>query len=71
MPLTALAAAWALAFPLAQVKMAVLFAALPTASAVYVFAVRMGGDGKLTAELATASVLLGMVTLPVWVALLF
>jgi malonate transporter and related proteins len=48
-----------------------LFAALPTASAVYVFAVRMGGDGKLTAELATASVLLGMVTLPVWVALLF
>ncbi len=46
------------------------FAALPTASSAFILAQRMGGDGQRVAWLISASTLLGMVTLPLWLALL-
>lgn len=48
----------------------VAFAALPTASSGYVLAVRMGGNGPFVAGLITVSTLLGMVSVPLWVAAL-
>jgi predicted permease len=45
------------------------FAALPTASSAYILAQRMGGDGPRVAWLISASTLLGMLSLPLWLAL--
>lgn len=59
-----------LALPPAQRHIAVLFAAMPTASSAFVLASRMGGDGPYVAALVTASTLLGMVSIPVWLALI-
>lgn len=47
---------------------AVLFAALPTASSAYILAMRMGGDGPRVAWLISASTLASMLTLPLWAA---
>ena len=43
-------------------------AALPIAPSAYILSVRMGGDGPLTARLISASTLLAMITLPLWIA---
>lgn len=72
-----------LALPLAVVAMihwtglsgvyadvALIFAALPTASSCYILAQRMGGDGPRVAWLISASTLLAMLTLPGWIAYL-
>ena len=48
----------------------VLFASLPTASSAYVLAARMGGDGAFVAGLVTVSTLLGMLSVPIWLAVL-
>ncbi len=48
---------------------ALVFAALPTASSAYILAQRMGGDGTRVAWLISASTLLGMLSLPLWLAL--
>jgi malonate transporter len=48
----------------------VLFAALPTASSAYILAMRMGGDGPGVAWLISASTLLGVGSLSVWLYLL-
>ncbi|WP_293779816.1 AEC family transporter [uncultured Oxalicibacterium sp.] len=53
-----------------QLTLVVMFAALPTASSCYVLAVRMGGNGPFTAFLISASTLLSMASLPLWLALL-
>jgi predicted permease len=45
------------------------FAGLPTASSAYVLAARMGYDGAIVAALVTASVLMGLVSLPLALAL--
>ena len=42
---------------------------MPTASSAYVLAVRMGGNGPFVAGLVTVSTLLGMVSVPLWLAL--
>jgi predicted permease len=47
---------------------ALIFAALPTASSAYILAQRMGGDGRSVAWLISASTLAAMVTLPLWLA---
>lgn len=47
---------------------ALIFAALPTASSAYILAQRMGGDGASVAWLISASTLAAMVTLPLWLA---
>lgn len=49
-------------------QVAVLFAALPTASSAYILAMRMGGDGRSVAWLISASTLASMATLPFWAA---
>jgi malonate transporter len=59
-----------LALPPEQRHIAVLFAAMPTASSAFVLASRMGGDGPYVAALVTASTLLGMVSIPIWLALI-
>ena len=52
--------------PPLQFKIAVAFAALPTASGAYVLATRMGGNGPLVAFLISAGTLLSLATLPIW-----
>jgi hypothetical protein len=68
------AMAWLLirAFGLSGVHAAIAlaFAALPTASSAYILAQRMGGDGRRVAWLISASTLLGMLGLPLWLSLL-
>ncbi len=48
---------------------ALLLAALPHSTVAYLLAVRMGGDGQVTANQITLTTLLAMLTLPVWLAL--
>jgi len=70
LPLLALGLAVALRLPPLQAQVLVAFAAMPTASAAYVLAVRMGGHGPFVAGLVTLSMLLCTVTLPLWLAVL-
>jgi malonate transporter and related proteins len=70
LPALAIALTAALALPPQQRNVIVLFAALPTASSAYVLAARMGGDGGYVAGLVTLSTLLGMVSVPLWLAVL-
>ena len=49
-------------------QVAVLFAALPTASSAYILAMRMGGDGRSVAWLISATTLASMISLPFWAA---
>ena len=68
MPALAVAAVLLLSLPTGQQAVLVAFAALPTASSAYVLAVRMGGHGGYTAGLVSLSTLIGMVALPLWLA---
>ncbi len=53
--------------PPLQREIAVLFAALPTASSAYILAMRMGGNGAIVAFLISASTIVSAVTLPLWI----
>jgi hypothetical protein len=64
LPALAITLVLALGLPPAQAAMVVAFSALPTSSASYVLAVRMGGDGGYVAGLVTVSTMLAMVGLP-------
>jgi hypothetical protein len=68
LPAIACGIAVALRLPPEQRAIVVLFAALPTASSAYVLAARMGGDGAFVAGIVTLSTLLGMVSIPFWLA---
>ena len=70
MPLIALATARAIGLTGIHFDVALMFAALPTASSAYILAQRMGGDGARVAWLISASTLLGMVSLPLWLGFL-
>jgi predicted permease len=70
LPAIAIGLTAVLALPQEQRMIVLLFAALPTASSAYVLAARMGGDGPFVAGLVTLSTLLGMVSVPVWLAVL-
>jgi len=70
LPAIAIGLTAALALGVDQRLIVVLFASLPTASSAYVLAARMGGDGAFVAGLVTVSTLLGMVSVPVWLAVL-
>lgn len=48
---------------------ALLLAALPHSTVAYLLAVRMGADGQVTANQISATTLLSMLTLPLWLAL--
>lgn len=68
MPAIALLTACSIGLSGVHFDVAIAFAALPTASSAYILAQRMGGDGARVAWLISASTLLGMVTLPLWLA---
>lgn len=70
MPLIALFAARFVGLEGVHFDVAVVFAALPTASSAYILAQRMGGDGGRVAWLISASTLLGMLSLPFWLGVL-
>jgi len=53
-----------------QAQIALVFAALPTATTAYVLATRMGFDGAPVSFLITAQTLASMATLPLWSGLL-
>ena len=69
LPAFGIALALALGLPPVQAMVVVAFAALPTASSAYVLAARMGGDGPFVAGLVTVSTLLGMVSVPLALAI--
>lgn len=68
LPLIAIAVGGLLGLSGINLQVAVLFAALPTASSAYILAMRMGGDGKSVAWLISATTLGSMLTLPLWAA---
>jgi predicted permease len=68
LPVVAIALVLALALPGAQRQLVIMFAAMPTASSAYVLAVRLGGHGGFVAGLVTVSTLIGMVAVPLWLA---
>lgn len=70
MPTIALVAARQVGLAGIHFDIAIMFAALPTASSAYILARRMGGDGARVAWLISAGTLLGMLTLPLWLAFL-
>ena len=70
LPAVAIGLASLLALPPAQASIAVLFASLPTAASAYVLAARMGGDGNFVAGIVTLSTLLGMLSVPLALAVL-
>lgn len=70
MPLIALAVARQIGMSGLHFNIVMMFAALPTASSAYILTQRMGGDGARVAWLISASTLLGMVSLPLWLAFL-
>ena len=69
LPLIAFGLSIWVGLPPAQHTVVLAFAALPTASSAYVLAVRMGGHGAFVAGLVTMSTLLGMVSVPLWLAI--
>lgn len=68
LPLIAVGAGSVLGLSGLNYQIAVLFAALPTASSAYILAMRMGGDGRSVAWLISATTLGSMLTIPVWAA---
>jgi len=68
LPAIAMSLLLILHLPPGQQLTLVAFAAMPTASSAYVLAVRMGGHGGYTAGLVTMSTLVGMATVPLWLA---
>ena len=66
LPLVALAVARLLGLASLESRMLLLFAALPTASAAYVLAMRMGGDGRMVAVLISLGTLFSALTIPLW-----
>lgn len=69
MPAAVLGVGTLLALPAGPMRMAMLFAAMPTATSSYVLANRMGGDGQLVAWLVSVSTLASIVTMPLWLTL--
>ncbi|WNL42468.1 AEC family transporter [Halomonas sp. PAMB 3264] len=69
MPLVVLLLAWVLGLDPLSRDVALLFAALPTATSAYILARQLGGDAELMAAIITGQTLLAMLTLPLWLKL--
>ena len=69
LPLTALGLTQLLRLEPTQALVLMAFSALPTASSAYVLAARMGYDGSMVAALVTVSTLMGLLSLPLAMAL--
>ena len=61
--------AWALGLSGLLVQVAVLLAALPTATSAYILARQLGGDAPLMAGIISGQTLLAMVTIPLMLSL--
>lgn len=61
--------AWAVGLDPLSRDVALLFAALPTATSAYILARQLGGDAELMAAIITGQTLLAMLTLPLWLQL--
>lgn len=70
MPALVLVLAVALRLDPISRDIALLFAALPTATSAYILARQLGGDAELMAALITGQTLLAMATLPLWLSLI-
>lgn len=57
---------WLVGLDAVSRDVALLFAALPTATSAYILARQLGGDAELMAAIITGQTLLAMLTLPVW-----
>ncbi|ARP87588.1 AEC family transporter [Bordetella genomosp. 9] len=68
LPLVAIGVARLLGLPPLDARMLLVFAALPTASASYVLAMRMGGDGRLVAVVISLGTLISAASIPLWLA---
>lgn len=66
MPAVVVVLAWLLGLDPVSRDIAVLFAALPTATSAYILARQLGGDADLMAAIITGQTLLAMLTLPLW-----
>ncbi len=71
MPALMLAVCYVLAVPTGPAMVLILFAALPTASAAHVLASVYGANRQPVATVIAQSTLLGCLTLPLWLWLLF
>lgn len=69
MPALVLALTWILQLDPVSRDVALLFAALPTATSAYILARQLGGDAELMAAIITGQTLLAMFTLPFWLQL--
>ncbi|MBY6206453.1 MULTISPECIES: AEC family transporter [Halomonas] len=69
MPALVLALGWVCGLDPVSLNVALLFAALPTATSAYILARQLGGDAELMAGLITAQTLAAMLTLPLWMQL--
>ena len=69
MPAFVLALTWVLQLDPVSRDVALLFAALPTATSAYILARQLGGDAELMAAIITGQTLLAMATLPFWLRL--
>lgn len=69
MPALVLGLAWLVGLDKVSRDVALLFAALPTATSAYILARQLGGDAELMAAIITGQTLLAMLTLPVWLQL--
>ncbi|PCF96183.1 AEC family transporter [Vreelandella nigrificans] len=69
MPTLVLLLAWLLGLDSVSRDVALLFAALPTATSAYILARQLGGDAELMAAIITGQTLMAMVTLPFWLKL--
>lgn len=68
MPLAALVLARTFELAPLAAQVLVLFAAMPSASASYILATQMGGDGPYTARLITTTTIASVVALPFWLS---
>lgn len=66
MPVFALILAFMLALSPLETHILVLFAALPPASAAYILAARMGGDGRCVATAISIGTVFSVITIPFW-----
>ncbi|KPQ31099.1 MULTISPECIES: AEC family transporter [unclassified Halomonas] len=69
MPALVLGLSWLVGLDTVSRDVALLFAALPTATSAYILARQLGGDAELMAAIITGQTLLAMLTLPVWLQL--
>lgn len=67
MPLIGLGLAFAFGMSPIQTQLIVLFTALPSASAAYILAVRMGGDGRIVASTISIGTICCILTIPMWI----